>query len=1057
MERQRTLIWLAVGIAAVLIVWKVGFDLPASPNAGGEPKQASEQDETVADPNQPANANEAEDAGEPNAPVDANEFLINPNGEPNEPEDADDPNDGAVDADDSADPNDPNEPADVNEPPEPMELLNLRNVEMKNIIEKLSAWTGKVIIPTDESMGQKVTIYASERLPRNKALEHIYGALRLKGIVAEHTDDAIYLKPIADAKLGQVPTIPPTQPLATIENKDQVVQKFFQLKSFSPSEMAQIVQPLIGEHGFVSADEMARTLLVIDTVKSLMRIEMIIAQFDVPEAEQTVTEIFNVGVGDPLEMVQMLKILVGESEGYSSRYDRRDRNRQSSSSNSRSSSSSGSGSSVVVGTSRGPIVLIPEPRRKWIIARASAEDMKLIRNWIEKLDRQEPVAGEYEVVKLKYADPREIEDAIEDGFRDMPGIDFLPSIMVEPLSGSGSVLLFGNKDLRDVAKKMIQEVDVPPGNLLTERVKLQYADPDTIKEKIEEMYSDIIDSSSSSRSRGYSPWDRFRGGGGGGGSQSDVLKVIAYVSLKEVTVITSPERMPEILDQINKWDSPLNVEDVKPRIIELHNSDPVQMAELLNSLFSSEGATRSGGSSSRNPFLMGLFGTTGNTERIVGALYGQLTFREVPGTKKIIVISKIPEAYDVIEELVRELDRQEMAEIPTVITLKYADPEDLSQRLNAMFNEAGTTASVQLQARGLSDYSMEDSTSSTATNQNTNTAEWRPWWSQSGARSRIDEEMPISNVIGKIRFVPEARTKSIMVLCPPEFLPEIKTLIDQLDVPGKQVMVKAVIIEVDHERMTSLGLQVASNAGAFGSLNENSATIANQLELLTTRGSLTFSAMAEVTAMLDFLTKHTNAKILNQQTLWTKDNEEATFFKGNKIAFQTDTSVSGNTGLATTSFEFERVGMTLRVRPSITPENNVDMIINVIISQLTSDLINQQPVRTEMDTTTNMIIEDGQTLMLGGILFQQDSHIERKIPLLGDLPGAGELFKHHEIQESNNEMLVLITPYVIDDPNGTLPETQLQIEKPQQRFKGYKDELDETMEKVDRSVKALKK
>ncbi len=181
------------------------------------------------------------------------------------------------------------------------------------------------------------------------------------------------------------------------------------------------------------------------------------------------------------------------------------------------------------------------------------------------------------------------------------------------------------------------------------------------------------------------------------------------------------------------------------------------------------------------------------------------------------------------------------------------------------------------------------------------------------------------------------------------------------------------------------------------------------------------------------MVKKVDAKILNQQTLWTKDNEEADFFKGNKVAFQTQSSVSDVGTRVTASFDFERVGMTLRARPSITPEKNVDMIINVILSQLTGENVNAQPVRTEMETTTNMIVQDGQTVMLGGILFQKDSTIERKLPLIGDVPLVGALFRHTETIEANSEMIIFITPYVIDEPGNMLPETIEELEKSKEK------------------------
>ena len=969
------------------------------------------------------------------------------------------------------DPNDPNAPTEPNEPIGPvdpnkiMENVNLKDVQMKDIIKTLAEWTDKVIIPADDAMKEKITIYSTKRQPRPKAISMIYTALNAKGIMVEETDGVIALKPIKDAKIGPVPTVQADYALAMIENKKQVVQKFFKLNNYGPSQMAQVVKPLIGDYGYVSADETTGQLMVIDTVENLMRIERIIDQFDIPDAEKTVTKIIPVKFGDPSEIVQMLKILLGESEGISTmrynRFNRSDRDRRSSSSNSSSSSrpsgssgssrsgdSKGEATSVVVESTRGPVVLIPEPRRKWIIAKASAEDMKQLEEWINKLDMKEPVQSEYEVVQLRYADPREIEDSVGDGFRDLPGMEFLPSILIQPLVETKQVIVFGREDLREIVKKMIQEIDVPPGQFETRHFKLKYADPDQIKTNIDDLFGqEGLQSSSRSRSYSpyYSPYSRYSQSSG---TSSDMVKVISYVSLKQVTVIASPEKMLEIAAQIEKWDAPLDVNEVKPRIIELHNTDPVQMAELLTTLFS-----ESSGSSGRSSIYDIIFGrSTEERQKIVGPLYGQLTFEDVPGTKKIIVISKIAEAYDVVEQLVRDLDKAEMGEIPKVVTLKYANPEDLSERLNAMFNEPGTTTTIQRTDRGLSDYSMEadsgTSSSSQSTQSTTSQGEYRPWWTT--GRQNIDEE-PISNVIGKIRFVPDPRTKSILVLAPPEFMDNIVKLIEELDIPGKQVMIKAIIMQIDHSNVTSLGLQLRS--GGFSDVGENAITVLNSLNYLDEHGALVFDSDGRVTgsgfgintglgvtAMIDFLVKKTNAKILNQQTLWTKDNEEAMFFKGKRVAFFTTATTSATAGNVQ-NFEFQQVGMTLRVRPSITPENNVDMIINVILSQLTADRENDQPVRTEMDTTTNMIIQHAQTLMLGGILFQTDSTVERKIPLLGDVPVAGGLFRHNNIIESNEELIVFITPYVIDEPENLLPETKAEIEPPLEKLNNMKQEL----------------
>jgi type II secretory pathway component GspD/PulD (secretin) len=122
------------------------------------------------------------------------------------------------------------------------------------------------------------------------------------------------------------------------------------------------------------------------------------------------------------------------------------------------------------------------------------------------------------------------------------------------------------------------------------------------------------------------------------------------------------------------------------------------------------------------------------------------------------------------------------------------------------------------------------------------------------------------------------------------------------------------------------------------------------------------------------------------------------------------------------------------------------MIINVVLSQLTSEIINSQRVRTEMDTTTNMIVENGQTLMLGGMLFQEDSDIKRKIPLLGDLPLVGGLFRHKEGVLANSELLIFVTPHVIDGTDAILPETTIEIEQRKARLREIQEQIREAID-----------
>ena len=165
-----------------------------------KPADGSDAEETRADANEPDRSRRAERVARRTASEEASA-------------------EGSAQESKVAEPNEPNEPG------EQLEAVNLKDVEMKQIIDKIASWTGKTVIPHEEAMKQKITIYAPEKLPRAKALEKIYSALRMKNFIAEEDDDTIYLKPIADAKLGMVPTVGADEPLAVFENKDKIVRR----------------------------------------------------------------------------------------------------------------------------------------------------------------------------------------------------------------------------------------------------------------------------------------------------------------------------------------------------------------------------------------------------------------------------------------------------------------------------------------------------------------------------------------------------------------------------------------------------------------------------------------------------------------------------------------------------------------------------------------------------------------------------------------------------------------------------------------------------------------
>ncbi|MHC4475204.1 MAG: secretin N-terminal domain-containing protein [Planctomycetota bacterium] len=1002
-------------VVSVFVVWRIGFHVPEPAVKKGP------EEKKVAEPNEPADTDEPEDEKPPDEP------------EAKEPEE----------------PNGPNKPP---EPNDPMESINLKDAEMKDILDRIIKWTGaKALIPVDDALKKKITIYAPEKVPRSQALSYIYRALREQGIVAEVDGDKILLRPLKDAKWRAVPTVPDDYELAKLKNRDEIVEKFFKLRHLSPTQLQQVVKPFVPEeHGYVYAIETTNHLVCIDTVTNLLRIQRIIGLLDKPETAETVTETFEIAEGDPVEIVNLLNILVGGGQvgNPSSRSRSRNRDRDRRRDRDGDNNDGESAATVVIGTGDAPITLIPWPQRKWIIAKASPGDMNDIEYWVDKLDQKKPEEREHTMVDVNYADVREVADAVNSMIERMP---LRANVTVQPLTRAKQIMIIGSTENRIMVEKLVQEIDIPSEKFLTEHIRLEHADPETVKENIEEMFTE--GSSYSRRSSYYSysyTYTRRRGI-----DDPDFVRVIAYPTLKQVTVIASADNMEKIKEEIKGWDKAINVDDVIPCVIDLNNTDPVKMAELLTDLFTETRRERS--------WLDIYMGRGGVTRTIVGPLYGKMAFQAVEDTRKIIVVSQIPEGYEVIKKLVAKLDKEEVAEIPLVKILKYADPEDLAERLNAIFNLTGTRAPIRRSARGISTSTTEDTTEGETgprdpgNDTSTDGGQYLPPWST--GRGLLGE-MPISRIIGRIRFIPDPRSKSILVLTPREYVEEIDKTIDGLDQPGMQVRIKAIVVEVDHRELTSLGVQAATDPAAFGTLDENAITALGALTHMAKHGSITpgtvFTAdnsgtrlgiSGDITILIDFLVKKIDAKILNEQTLWTKDNEQANFFKGQQVAFIGSDTRSAEGQSTTTTFEYPKIGMELTVRPKITPTKDVDMTIELDISQRTTELVQGQPVRTNTRTGTTLIVQDGETIMLGGMIFQEDSRIERKVPLLGDLPLLGGLFRHNEIVKANVETLVFVTPYVIDEePANMLAETIDDMEAERDKLKEILTELRTTVE-----------
>ncbi|OAB61827.1 hypothetical protein AY599_09800 [Leptolyngbya valderiana BDU 20041] len=593
---------------------------------------------------------------------------------------------------------------------------------------------------------------------------------------------------------------------------------------------------------------------------------------------------------------------------------------------------------------------------------------------------------------------------------------------------SNHIAVLGNIGLLRRIEGLLAGMDQPGSRaLVTRTFRLRYADAELIAENITELFGESS-STTQNQQQGGRNFNRFFGRGGGeeesgGGASTAELRVTANTQQNGVTVAAEQGVMDQIADLIEtEWDLPLPEETVTPRIYTLENSDPIAVRDLLVGLFGEPSAAAAGGGGGQGN--QANQGSSGSSQG-VGRLAGQFAFEAIPSAGQIAVVAKSPDNLAVIDQIIKDLDQPKSVGLPAIVSLKHVSAEEVAEQLNALLALDGTLASIPRSESGLTSGAGAGSSPFASDAEETATTETQNdpgsitfWWQT--AREQTDNS-GASNLIGKLRIVPVWRQNAIMVLSPPEYRAAVVDLIQQLDQPGRQVLIQAVIAEVSRDDAEALGLRWSSSpinlSRTDNSISFVSSTTASESGVF---GNLFDTSVLNVgvdlNAVLQALNERTDVSILSRPIIFTSDNQEAEFFDGQDIPFITNAQTTDSGG-TTQGFEYRAVGIQLRVRPRLTPNKDVDLRVNIELSSVAPGQSNAsgQVVVDRRETTTQLIVRSGQTLVISGILRNEDSQVVRKVPLLGDIPILGWLFRSRETGVSSTEQLIFITPVIVEN------------------------------------------
>jgi type IV pilus assembly protein PilQ len=278
----------------------------------------------------------------------------------------------------------------------------------------------------------------------------------------------------------------------------------------------------------------------------------------------------------------------------------------------------------------------------------------------------------------------------------------------------------------------------------------------------------------------------------------------------------------------------------------------------------------------------------------------------------------------------------------------------------------------------------------------------------------------------------DERTNNIIAYQTQDRLDELRRIVAQLDIPVRQVMIEARIVEANVDYDKSLGVRWGGSLQNRG--NWNTSGVSNGADASSTIGTpgststnspfVDLGSAANTSGLgIAFITdnvlldleltameKTGNGEIVSQPKVVTSDKETAKILKGTEIPYQ-EASSSG-----ATSVSFKEASLSLEVTPQITPDNRI--IMEVKVTKDEPDYLNKVqdvPPIKKNEVNAKVLVNDGETIVIGGVFSNTQSKVVDKVPFLGDVPYLGRLFRRDVVSEKKSELLVFLTPRIMNN------------------------------------------
>lgn len=427
-----------------------------------------------------------------------------------------------------------------------------------------------------------------------------------------------------------------------------------------------------------------------------------------------------------------------------------------------------------------------------------------------------------------------------------------------------------------------------------------------------------------------------------------------------------------------------------------------------------------------------------------GDISQRVTIVGEPKTNSLLVKTDNLSKLSAIRQLVTNLDQPSASGNMHVIFLKNAEAARVAQTLRSLTSSelegnssSGFSGNTGLSANQSSFAAPVNSTISTGATATSN-------FSNMGSTNNTGMGAAPASNGGYIQADP--MTNSIIITAPDPIYNNLRNVVEKLDRRRAQVYVEALITEVSTEKAAEIGIQwqagkTSGSTSIIGGTNFNSsgnnilslaaglasgtanAIPGNGLNLILGGGSISIGGreISNLNLLARFLESDTKANILSTPNLVTLDNEEAKIVVGRNVPFVTGSYATAAGGAATatpfTTVERKDVGLTLRVKPQISEGGTVRLQIYQEASAIieTTSSATNGPSTTKRSIESTVLVDDGSVIALGGLVEDTYNGGIQKVPLMGDLPYIGSLFRYNTRSRGKTNLIVFLRPVILRD------------------------------------------